>query len=419
MERELVLVIEDNPGMRAFLRDSVLEPAGYQVKMAQDGQEGLKSALTTDPDLILLDLNLPRLSGLDILGHLYQQDHQIPAIIITAHGSEQIILKAFRLGAKDFLQKPFTMQEARIAIGNALKEERLRRENENLTRALTRANRHLQQQLHHWRALNDIAQAITSTLEESEIFRRAIENVSRVLQVQAGSLLLLDQRAGELEFAVTMRGDITRFSDFRIKLGEGIAGWVAQHDKPLLVPDVHQDPRFYPRIDQATHFQTRSVLCVPLRAKGQVIGVLEVINKQKGPKSPSFTEGDMELLTMLASWVAVAVENARLSRATQKLAATKALGQAVTTVSHHVNNRLMAFSLTLDRLEQESPFDRQTTNKLSTAARNCIREVSAIIRALERLEEIHTIPYVGDTEMLDIEGVLEPRRLANEGDRPG
>lgn len=95
------------------------------------------------------------------------------------------------------MQKPFSAKQARAAIENALTEERLRREKESLTQALTLTNQRLQRQVHNWIALNDIAQAITSTLEESEVFRRVMTNVNRILQVEAGSLLLLNQETEE------------------------------------------------------------------------------------------------------------------------------------------------------------------------------------------------------------------------------
>jgi two-component system, OmpR family, alkaline phosphatase synthesis response regulator PhoP len=102
MRQEIVLVVEDNQDMQVFLQEGVLEPAGYRTLMAADGQEGLERALADEPDLILLDLNLPRLSGLNVLTESYQQERRIPAIVISAYGSEEAILAAFRLGAKDF-----------------------------------------------------------------------------------------------------------------------------------------------------------------------------------------------------------------------------------------------------------------------------------------------------------------------------
>lgn len=407
MHQKTVLIIEDDAEMQTLLRDTILRPAGYSVLVATDGQQGLECALAEKPDVILIDLMLPRLSGLDLLNLLHQQNCHIPTIVLTAYTSEQDILKAFRLGVKDFLQKPFGISEVQSVIENALAEEQFRREKENLTRALAQANQRLQQQIHNWVALNNIAQAIVSTLEESQVFRSVMENVNLILQVEAGSLLLLDQETGELEFTVTLKGEAARFSPIRLKLGQGIAGWVAQHGEPLLVPDVRHDPRFYAQMDQLTGFRCHSILCVPLKAKKQVIGVLEVINKQSGPESPSFTQGDLELLTALAAWVAVAVENARLNRSAQEIAAVTAIRQAMTTLAHHINNRLMAFSLELDGLEMGGPVDQGAIEAIIASARRYIQEVSSVIKALDQLEEMHTVPYVGAVEMLDIEAALK------------
>jgi GAF domain-containing protein len=258
-----------------------------------------------------------------------------------------------------------------------------------------------------WATLNDIAKAISSTLEEQEIFRRVVQNVTRILQMEACSLLLVDQETEELEFAITLKGDVARYSAFRLKPGQGIAGWVAKHGKPLLVPDVTRDSRFYSRVDRSTGFKSRSILCVPLKAKGRVIGVLEAINRRGESEDARFTEEDLEMLTALASWVAVAVENARLNRATRQMAAAAALKQTVTAMAHHINNRLMAFSLELDGLETEGSVDQRAVSAIIASARRSIQEVSAVVKALDRLEEIHTVPYVGAAEMIDIEDALK------------
>jgi len=408
--RETVLIVEDDSKVRDFLHEVVLDPRRYRVLTEQDGRSGLERAMAEEPDLLLLDLWLPHLHGLDLLRMLRQHGRNIPSIVLTVHSSEEIILKAFRLGAKDFLQKPFTVDEARAAIERALTEERLRREKEQLARALALANRRLQRQVHHWVTLHGIAQAITSTLDESEVYRRVMTSVNRILRVEAGSLLLLDSETGRLEFKMTLRGDVARFADIHLELGQGIAGWVARHGRALLVPDVRKDPRFCPCVDRMLGFRTRSILCVPLRSRGKVIGVLEVINKLEGPEKPSFAQGDLELLEMLASWVTVAVENARLNRAMQEMTALKTLKQAAVTVAHHVNNRLMNLTLELDHLEIKKPSPEQIQQAVARA-RRWIQEIATVVRALDQMGEVRTVPYVGDTEMLDLGELLEERPM--------
>ncbi|HHS97529.1 MAG TPA: response regulator [Chloroflexi bacterium] len=405
--RETILIVEDDPKVRDFLCEAVLDPRRYRVLTEAEGEKGLRRVLEVKPDLLLLDLHLPRLSGLDLLRMLRKQGVEIPSIVLTAYSSEEIILEAFHLGAKDFLQKPFTADEARAAVEKALAEVRLQREKERLTRALALANRRLQRQIHHWIALHDIAQAITSTLEEPEIYRRVMANVNRVLRVEAGSLFLISRETGELELKLTLQGEDARFVHVRLRSGQGIAGWVAQHGQPLLVPDVRKDPRFYPGVDRLTGFRTRSVLCVPLKSRGKTIGALEVINKLEGPEKPSFTSGDLELLEMLASWVSVAVENARLNRAMQEAAAMRTLRQVVVTIAHHVNNRLMNLALELDRLEAEGTPTPERIREATANARHWIWEITRVVKALDRVGKIKTIPYVGKTEMLDLESVLD------------
>ena len=242
--------------------------------------------------------------------------------------------------------------------------------------------------------------------------------------VQEPEIILLDlmsSRESGLAFAVTLEGDAARYSSFRLKPGQGIAGWVAQQGEPLLIPDVHEDARFFPDVDQSTGFKTHSILCVPVNARDQVIGVIEAINKIGHPESPVFSREDLDMLTTLASWVAVAVENAGLNRAAKKMAAETALRQTVTAMVHHINNRLMALFLDLDALEDGGSVDPKAVHTVTRSALRSIEDVSAVIRALDRLEEIRVVPYVGKVEMMDIEEELKEEMghiEARYGERP-
>jgi PAS domain S-box-containing protein len=125
----------------------------------------------------------------------------------------------------------------------------------------------------------------------------------------ASTLMLLDDNTGELVFSVPTGPQADRLTDMRLAPGKGIAGWVAEHEQPLLIPNVREDPRFYREIDKISGFETRSILCVPLKAKMKLIGVLEAINKADGT---FFTEEDEVLLSVFAYQAAMAIENARL-----------------------------------------------------------------------------------------------------------
>jgi GAF domain-containing protein len=122
---------------------------------------------------------------------------------------------------------------------------------------------------------------------------------------------MVDEAKGELRFEVMVGGHVAPCPE-RIPLGQGICGHVAQTGQPMLVPDVRQEPRFYAEAEHLTGFETRSVLCVPIRALGRTVGVIQVVNKADGTP---FTPWDQRLLLAIATLVGNAIERSRLRRA--------------------------------------------------------------------------------------------------------
>jgi len=140
---ERVLVMDDSLVYRDLIVNHVLKPNGYETLAAADGREGLQVALDQKPDLIITDLRMPGLDGIEVLQGLCDAGYDIPVILMTLHGSEDLVVQAFRLGAKDYVIKPFDVEEMLAAIDRALTEQRLRREREALTRDLMWANQQL------------------------------------------------------------------------------------------------------------------------------------------------------------------------------------------------------------------------------------------------------------------------------------
>ena len=136
MANETILVVDDSPEIVRFLKSYVLAPLEYKVLTASDGQEGLNMAVTNPVDLIMLDMNMPKMTGLQMLIALRQTECKSPVIFMTVHGSENMAVEVFRLGVRDYLVKPFTVDEVRIVIDRALRETRLAKEKEELSRNL-------------------------------------------------------------------------------------------------------------------------------------------------------------------------------------------------------------------------------------------------------------------------------------------
>jgi HD-GYP domain-containing protein (c-di-GMP phosphodiesterase class II) len=150
---------------------------------------------------------------------------------------------------------------------------------------------------------------LNSTLEQKEVRRRAIEAATRLTESEVGSLLLVDEEKNELFFEVALGEKGEKVKEIRLKIGEGIAGWVAKTGKAVIIDDVQNDPRFFKGADRKSSFVTRNMICVPVKSEGKIIGVLQAINKLKRGR---FTKDDLEGFESLADQVAIAIEKSRL-----------------------------------------------------------------------------------------------------------
>jgi len=136
MANETILVVDDSREIVRILKEHMLTPLGYQVIHGADGRQGLDLAVESQPDLILLDMNMPHMTGMEMLQALRQTDCVAPVIFMTMHGSESVAVEAFRLGVRNYLMKPFTAREIQQAVDDALRATRLAREKEALERSI-------------------------------------------------------------------------------------------------------------------------------------------------------------------------------------------------------------------------------------------------------------------------------------------
>ena len=166
--------------------------------------------------------------------------------------------------------------------------------------------------------LTDIVKTANSILEPRKVIELIMAKIQQLIPSEAWSMLMVDEEKQELTFELALGEKGRDVSSFRVKMGEGIAGWVAQTGKPTIVNDTSRDPRFARRFDSQTQFQTRSILCAPLISRGRTIGVVQVINRRGG----KFTQADLEVLLTLVEPCAIAIENAILFQRTEQLTIT-------------------------------------------------------------------------------------------------
>ncbi|MDX1663714.1 MAG: GAF domain-containing protein [Candidatus Promineifilaceae bacterium] len=476
MSGELVLIIDDSREIAKHLAEYLLPNMGYEAITAFTGRQGLKKLRDRTPDLVMLDLNLPEMTGLDVLQAMAKEGIDTPVILMTGYGSEKSAIEAFRLGIKDYLVKPFTLDEVSDTVERAMLELRMRQDKEQLTERLGRTEGEMRRQVQEMRTLfamgkelapllnreqvlnqalqsvlkltsaeratiwlpgpNDevlhaytrstweqdgsipdlpihssqvgeiyrtgtilrdavfsgsgvkidtdylaravlyvplslrgkivgvlgvsnheaprafsardelllsaladyiaialgnarayqsagkalaqrtaaynsllrVTRTINSSLELNEVAQLTIKEVHDSWDIEASSVWLLDEQREHLQLLVSVGAPAEVLSQFQLRVGQGIVGHVAQTGEPLFSNNVDESPFHYDGVDEATGFETRSLLCVPLHSREQIIGVLQLINKQDG----AFDEQDVERAVAVAAGVATAVTNARL-----------------------------------------------------------------------------------------------------------
>jgi signal transduction histidine kinase len=242
------------------------------------------------------------------------------------------------------------------------------------------------------KSLLQLSSLINSSLDINEVLDNSMRVVEDLIDAEASSIFEVDFEKSELFFRLARGESGGKVKEQRMKMGEGIAGWVASSGEPLLVPDTEKDERFTGQFDGVTGFKTRSIIALPVRNKGRVTGVLEVINKRgRG----IFSSKDIEVLSIVANQIGIAMENARLyERLKGKFALTRtelketqdklirserlaALGELSKGVAHTVRNPVMSIGGFAKRLKKKLP-----------AGDSAAGYLDLIITESERLEQI-------------------------------
>jgi diguanylate cyclase (GGDEF)-like protein len=154
----------------------------------------------------------------------------------------------------------------------------------------------------------ELGRALTSSLQLEQVLRTIMDKIDELLHPNTWFLLLMDDAKQELYFELAIGKNARTLKGMRIKMGQGVAGWVAEYQQAAIIPDVSRDTRFITNVDEKTKTETRSVVAVPVCFRNRCLGVIELINSIG---AEGFNERDRALLEALASFAAIALENAR------------------------------------------------------------------------------------------------------------
>jgi CheY-like chemotaxis protein len=304
MAGETVLIVEDRRQNIVHLANNVLKPNGYQVITAMDGERGLQRALEDKPDLIVMDLNMPKMDGLEVLAALQEHGVDTPVILTTFYGSEQVAQQAMRLGAVEYVVKPYTVPDMLRAVKAALANRPHPppppepEETVPLTRQVERWMRDMN-------ILARVGKALVAQLELDRIYTRTIEAAIYVARADHAFLCVMSEGNGDDLRLCATRGP----GDRQVRLldrpiGQGLAVQVVRSGQAVHGTRSQNDPV----LAEIAGTPLGSTIAAPLRWQRKTFGVLLAA---RSAGNPAFSEADAEWLSGLADYVAIAVRNAR------------------------------------------------------------------------------------------------------------
>jgi len=296
-----ILVVDDDPVMLNLCTD-LLGDAGYEVASANNVPAALERLGQEEYDLVITDIKMPKVSGLEIVKQLHTISPRTKAIIMTGFGDLETAGIAIKEGAYDYILKPFNNEAFRQAVRSALKRKQLEEENARL-KELT--------------GLFQVSEFISSHFTPQNLLQLILQSVINQLQATQGSIMLLDSKRKTLKIAAAVGLDEEIVKNSRVKVGEGIAGRVIQQGKPILITNIDHHPLFS-KLSQG--YPDKSFMSASLEVDEELISfplinaktVLGVINVRRKAGDTPFNEGDLELISILATQAATAIENSRL-----------------------------------------------------------------------------------------------------------
>ena len=302
MNKPLILVADDSPDIRQYLEEAVLGPAGYEVRTVGDGMSALTLVREIEPDVVITDNQMPNLTGLELIQRVCSEIPHPPVIMMTSARNETLTVEAMRAGAFDLLGKPFEAELMLAAVGRALVQRRRWREIIDGQNNASSAAEKLERRLEELETLTLIGRTVTAMLDHNDVLTAVVDESVRLTGAEEGSLLLLDETTDELYMRASKNFDEVFARTFRLQVEDSLAGQVIESGEPVLLDE--QTPQKI-----KTSYLVHSLIYVPLKARGRTIGVLGVDNRKAGN---TLTREHVAILTAMADYAAIAIENARL-----------------------------------------------------------------------------------------------------------
>jgi len=401
--QERILLVENDLETSDLIARQALKPLGYQVKVEGDGTIALQEAIRFSPDVVLVNMNLPGLSGKDLMVALSSQGIKIPVIVIAEEGMEGDVIQAFRLGATDYLSWPVRETEVVSAVERALGQVRAQHESERLSQQLEKTNTELQHRVRELTTIFGIGKAVTSITDQRALFNKLIEGGVFVSEADKGWLLL---RRGEgKDYILSACKNMPK--SVMAKIGkpwdDGISSLVALSGESL---SIHGNPlkRFkVARLGQ-------SALVVPVKAQKEVVGLLVVIRET----SLAFSPSNQTMLEAVADYASISLMNTRLFDALEKRArslqkaveSSKETEQVKAEMFHNVAQELRkpltAMEHQIEILTEDLEVLRADHRSSVGLLADNLNQMTSIVDAFEELQKASVSPNLMSVDLVDL-----------------
>ena len=288
VEIKKILIVDDEPSICDIL-EKFLKRKGYEVARSSDGKAALDLINSDSIDLVVSDIKMPGMSGVELLQKIREKDRTLPVLITTGFPTLDTAIDALKLGAYDYLTKPFHLEEIGEKIRRALLQRRLEEENILFSKLVS---------------LHEVTKILASTLDMSDLNAKFLDFSTRLAKADSGAIIFSDSK-GKLTLA-ERRSEKFKM-DFWVKQPFVLAArWVLEHQEPLII---EAGGKGLPAGLKPIPPELQSFIAFPLKTPSQTLGVLNLVRL---PGREPFSNLDLELINVLASQASISIENVRL-----------------------------------------------------------------------------------------------------------
>jgi len=377
---EQILIVDSDPDIADLIGRQSLQPLGYQVTVVGDAASAIKFALQTSPSLILANLNLPGLSGKDMLAALTAQGVKSPIIVIAEKGQESDAIQAFRLGASDVIFWPIRDAEVVSIVERALYQTRESRERQKMGSQLDAMNAELQKRLRDLTTILTTAKAVVSITDQRLLFDKILESALQVAEADLCWLMLREEHSNAYLLRAQRNLPEAWAKKMNQPVDDGISSLVALSGESLVM---NGSPMQKLKVSTLG----KSIGVIPIKIQSEVIGLLIVVRKA----DREITREAQTLLEAMADYASISLVNARLFRALEKNAESARTGEkhryeTLESVRSSIQTEVQTAVYPLNLVLTEMP------GALNAEQRQALETVQGALQRLSRSSEKTIVP---------------------------